>query len=309
MTGTQQFPFTTLEWLGTASMMAVPTAVTIQAVEPFAFPSAISYRVTRISDPGRKLKQLDLNATAELRSLAGRLIAEGKLAESYTYRLDEVPFNEPKELVRYGKKQSIQSAFRLTLQGADLSRVGLVWVDDVALPAFLSYDRHSTMSMIYDPSVLRDGFQLSVSETDGSQMRLLAEKLQLPASLRTVEKATQEEGNVVVSIKDAVRAIGASRQALVQIELRTNRPFPARPSPLRLQVGKRFFFDELSGDYTGRKLTLTLTPEMFSELKSGADIVAFFDRPDRSGFAGEDVWYFGRLNKGMLEKSAASLAP
>jgi len=57
----------------------------------------------------------------------------------------------------------------------------------------------------------------------------------------------------------------------------------------------------LSGDYTGRSLTLTLTPEMFAQLRDGADIVAFFNRPDRSGFADSDIWYFGKLNKSLLK--------
>jgi hypothetical protein len=57
----------------------------------------------------------------------------------------------------------------------------------------------------------------------------------------------------------------------------------------------------LSGDYTGRTLTLTLTPEMFAELKDGAAIMAFYDKPDGSGSTGNNVWYFGRLNKSLFE--------
>jgi hypothetical protein len=83
---------------------------------------------------------------------------------------------------------------------------------------------------------------------------------------------------------------------VVQIELKTSRPFPVRDMPLQLQIGKRVFVDELSGDYTGRKLTLSLTPEMFAELKDGDEIVAFF-KPDRSGSADQEVWYFGKLEK------------
>jgi len=81
--------------------------------------------------------------------------------------------------------------------------------------------------------------------------------------------------------------------------LHTNRPFPPREDALQLQIGKRFFLDELTGDFTGRTLTLTLTREMFDELTDGADIVAFFDKPDRSGSAGEAVWCFGKLKKGL----------
>lgn len=105
------------------------------------------------------------------------------------------------------------------------------------------------------------------------------------------------QGNEIVSIHNAVRLIGASRLPVVQIELKTSRPFPVRDVPLQLQIGKKVFIDELSGDYTGRKLTLSLTPEMFSELKDGDEIVAFFSKPDGNGFAAGDVWNFGKLSK------------
>ena len=96
--------------------------------------------------------------------------------------------------------------------------------------------------------------------------------------------------NEVVSIRHAVRLIGASRLPLIQIELKTNRPFPVREVPLQLQIGKKVFTDELTGDHTGRRLTVSLTPEMFSELTDGDEIVAFFSKPG-------DSWSFGKLVK------------
>ena len=105
------------------------------------------------------------------------------------------------------------------------------------------------------------------------------------------------QGNQIVNIHNAVRLIGASRLPLVQMELKTSRPFPVRDVPLRLQIGRRVFIEELSGDYTGRKLTLSLTPEMFAELKDGDEIVAFFSKPDGNGTADQDVWNFGKLSK------------
>jgi hypothetical protein len=69
-----------------------------------------------------------------------------------------------------------------------------------------------------------------------------------------------------------------------------------------LQIGKKVFIDELSGDYTGRKLTLSLTPEMFAELKDGDDIVAFFGKPDGNGSADQDVWNFGKLSKAVSSR-------
>lgn len=302
MTGNQQFPFTTLEWLGSASMMAFPAAVTIQAVEPFAFPSSISYRVTRISrHPKRKLEPIDVNLEMSLRTAPGRLLSEGQASKSITYKLDEVPLDEPREVERYGKKDTIETTFRLTLKGSELSNVGLIWIDDAALPAFWDNSRQNLLTMIYDASILRDGAEISMSRLDSTQLRLLDERLRLPVTFRPPARLS-EEGNSIVNLKSAVRSIGAIRQPLIQVELRTNRPFPARQSTLQLQVGKRFFLNELTGDYTGRTLTLTLTPEMFAGFKDGAEIVAFFDRPDRSGASGQDIWYFGRLNKSLLDR-------
>ena len=114
-------------------------------------------------------------------------------------------------------------------------------------------------------------------------------------SSRQVED--EKQGNQVVSIHNAVRLIGGSRLPVVQIELKTSRPFPVRDVPLQLQIGKKVFIDELSGDYTGRKLTLSLTPEMFSELNDGDEIMAFFSKPEGSGSTDQDVWAFGKLVK------------
>jgi len=114
---------------------------------------------------------------------------------------------------------------------------------------------------------------------------------------RAEQRRGAGQANEIVSIRDAVRLIGTSRLPVIQIELKTSRPFPVREVPLQLQIGMKIFLDELSGDYTGRKLTLSLTPEMFAELKDGDEIVAFFTQPDPNRVVERDVWYFGKLNK------------
>jgi hypothetical protein len=67
---------------------------------------------------------------------------------------------------------------------------------------------------------------------------------------------------------------------------------------LKLQIGKKVFVEELSGDYTGRKLTLSLTPEMFAALNDGDEIIAFFG----ANSTGTNVWHFGKLQKNTLSK-------
>ena len=304
------------------------------AAQPVAQPAALSK-----SEPvSARLPVLDDQVAMKLRTAEGRLLLQGQgswasgTGESVRYKLKELKLPEPREMEIHGRRETVEFAYRLTLSGAEsrssqrvgtaqvpaLSKFGLIWLDDAALPAF-SLDSQEISTLIYDRSVLRDGAQISVSNSDGSEMHSLVEPLKYQsnvqgpasnvktnyesnaqASTPNVQSRSEgEEGNEVVGIRSAVRVIGATRMPLVQIELRTNRPFPPRDSALQLQIGKRFFLNELTGDHTGRTLTLTLTQEMFAELKQGAEIVAFFDKPDRSGFAGRDVWHFGRLDKSM----------
>jgi hypothetical protein len=340
-------------WFARGSMVSVPTTIVIQAQAPFYPPANISYTVTRIGarvrsrpqaeiQPEANLKSqpvssraavLDDQVAMKLRTTEGRLLSQGQSswgsgsAEPVMYKLKELSLPEPREMEINGRRERVEFAYRLTLAAGQLrssqrdgtarmpalSKFGLIWVDDAALPVF-SLNSQEVSTLIYDPSVLKNGAEISVSSADGSDMHSLVERLNLPASVRSpmsnvrsndgssVQSARgSEEGNEVVGISSAVRVVGATRMPLVQIELKTNRPFPPRDSALQLQIGKRFFFNELTGDYTGRTLTLTLTQEMFSELKQGAEIMAFFDKPDRSGFAGRDVWYFGKLDKRMRQ--------
>jgi hypothetical protein len=275
---------------------------------------------------------LDNQVAMNLRTADGRLLSEGQgsgFAESIRYKLKEVALREPKGMEIHGRREQVEIAYRLTLAGAKsetakprgtgqipaLSQFGLIWLDDAPFPAF-SLDSQEISTLIYDSSVLKDGAEVSVSSVDGSNMYSLVKlkhqpkqpastgrtdyEARAPSSSSIAGSSNEwEEGNKVVSIRSVVRVIGTTRMPLVQIELKTNRPFPPRDSALKLQIGKRFFLDELTGDHTGRTLVLTLTQDMFGELKQGAEIVAFFGNPDRSGFAGRDVWHFGRLDKAV----------
>jgi hypothetical protein len=273
---------------------------------------------------------LDNQVAMHLRTSDGRLVSEGQgsgFAESIRYKLKELALREPREMEIHGRREQVEFAYRITLAGVEsatsksasawqmlaLSQFGLIWLDDAPFQAF-SLESQEISALIYDRSVLRDGAEVSVSSVDGSNMYSLVtlkyqpkqpafrvrtnHQSRAPSSSSTAGSSNDwEEGNKVVNIRRVVRVIGATRIPLIQMELKTNRPFPPRDSALRLQIGKRFFLDELTGDHTGRTLMLTLTQDMFEDLKQGAEIVAFFGKPDRSGFAGRDVWHFGRLDK------------
>jgi hypothetical protein len=340
-TGSFEFPFASLDsqpWFARGSVVSMPATVVIQALAPFAAPANISYTVTRggavarsrprapaqpaiMGNPGSasaKASLLDDQVAMRLRTSEGRLLAQGQgsgSAESIRYKLKELALPEAKEIELNGRREKLEFAYRLTLARGEvrgsqqagqghppsLSKFGLIWLDDAALPAF-SLDSQEISTLIYDRSILRDGAEISVSNSDGSDMYSL-ERLTLAPNVegsKSVQSRHGEEGNEIVGIRSAVRVIGVTRIPLVQIELKTNRPFPPRDSALQLQIGRRFFLSELTGDYTGRTLMLTLTQEMFAELKQDAEIVAFFGKPDRSGFTGRDVWHFGRLDKSRL---------
>jgi hypothetical protein len=119
-----------------------------------------------------------------------------------------------------------------------------------------------------------------------------------PDSSGRRQAAETKEENEIVSIRNTKRLIGSSQLPLVQIELKTSRPFPVRDVPLQVQIGTKVFVDELSGDHTGRKLMLSLTPEMFAELKDGDEVLAFFGKRADGG----EVWSFGKLRKSSRQE-------
>ena len=85
---------------------------------------------------------------------------------------------------------------------------------------------------------------------------------------------------------------------LSDLEMRTDRPFPIRNAALEVQIGKQFFMAGGAGPAAG----VFLTPEQFAQLKDGAEVIAFYNSPDRSGAFAKEIWYFGRLNKSMLDR-------
>ena len=301
---------------------------TVTRQAPRVKSKAPSAAFSRSGAASTRLPLLDEGVAMKLRTAEGRLLSQGQgsrgsgSAETIRFKLKELTLVEPREMEIHGRRETVKVAYRLTLEGGEaqsvgtsqmpaLSKFGMIWLNDAPLPAF-SLVSQEISAIIYDPSILTDGAEVAVSNIDGSNMHPLGVRLTLASKtenqapnvpsnedVRIQTNRRGEEGNEVVGIRSAVRVIGSTRIPLVQIELRTNRPFPPKDSVLQLQVGKRFFLNELTGDHTGRTLTLTLTQEMFDELSQGAEIVAFFDKPDRSGFAGRDIWHFGRLDKKM----------
>ena len=247
--------------------------------------------------------------TKDLRTSPGKELARGSNDiprgphKLLTYTLEEIPLSEPMELELRGRKETVDSVFRLTITGGEtLATAGMIWIDDAALPGVWSHGSRKIGALISDRSILKDGAEISVSNRDGSQLYSLSERLKLPESFKATIKAPIEAGNSIIGIHSALRIMGKDLQPLIQIEMRTERAFPVRNAALQLQIGKQFFLNELGAGFNGHTLTLSLTPKAFAELKDGAEVIAFYNSPDRSGAFAKEIWYFGRLNKSLFER-------
>ncbi len=203
LTGTFQFPFASFNsepWLGSGSMYSLPAKVTIQAVSPFYAPSAISYTVTRAS--GRPQPKLDETIAMSLRTAAGKVLTQssgrGATSESLAYKLEEVTLTEPAQMESYGAQENIEKALRLTLSGAALpQKFDLIWIDDAALPVLWRNGFREAGTLIFDFSVLRDGAEMSLSNSDGTEMRSFPETLRLPNTLKNEILPKTENGNTI----------------------------------------------------------------------------------------------------------------
>jgi hypothetical protein len=233
---------------------------------------------------------------------AGRLVANGEsktpIGENklLTYKLEEVDLPKPLDFEIRGKTHHLTTVLRLTITSESIQGAHTIWIDDAALPRVFGLGAHAIGTFIYDRSILRDGAEISVS--DSREFVTLPERLRLPKELLSTIEPLIEEGNSIVGIHSLLRIAGSVRRPMIQIEMRTNRPFIARNALLQVQIGKQIF---MAGG-SGRAAGVFLTPEQFAQLKDGAEVIAFYNSPDRSGALAKEIWYFGRLNKSMLDR-------
>jgi len=233
---------------------------------------------------------------------AGRLMANGesrtRIGDSklLTYKLEEVDLPKPLEFEIRGKTQHLTTVVRLTITSESISGAHTIWIDDAALPRVFGLGAHAIATLIYDRSILRHGAEISVS--DSREFVTLPERLRLPKELLSTIEPLSEEGNSIVRIHSLLRIAGSVRRPMIQIEMRTNRAFPIRNAELQVQIGRESF---MAGG-AGSTAAVFLTPEQFARLKDGAEVIAFYNSPDRSGALAKEIWYFRRLNKRMLDR-------
>lgn len=232
----------------------------------------------------------------------GRLLAKGENKRPVggdrllSYKLEEVDLPNPTEFAIRGKKHQLTTILRLTITSESIQGAHTIWVDDAALPRVFGLGANAIGVFIYDRSILRDGAEISVSNS--REFVTLPERLRLSKEFRSTIQPLIEEGNSIVGIHSSLRIAGSVRQPMIQIEMRSVRPFPVRNAALQVQIGKRVFMAGGAGPNAG----VFLTPEEFAQLKDGAEVIAFYSSPDRSGASAKEIWHFGRLNKSMLDR-------
>jgi hypothetical protein len=244
----------------------------------------------------------DAQQVRDLRIASGSLLIQGENNKPVgplgllTYRLEEVPLDKPIDIF-VGKKQRIESVIRLTITGKSIARANVIWINDARLTGLWSNGLGQIGTFIGDRSILEAGATISVQDSEG--MHWLPEVLKLPETFPVGIASVSHEGNVIVGIRRSFRVFGSVRQPLVQIELSTSRPFPVRNAALQVQIGKQFFSNELAT--INGSLIVSLPPEIFATLKNGAEVLAGFSF-SRNGGLSDELRYFGRLDKNMLDK-------
>jgi hypothetical protein len=239
----------------------------------------------------------------------GKVIAQGNikspagLHKLLTYKLEEVDLPAPVELETRLKKERFTTALRLTIYSESIQGAYAIWLDDVSLPNVFGLGPTAIGTLIYDRSILRDGAVISVQDERG--LSSLPELLRLPQSLKSLSKPAREDGNMITGIHSALRIAGALREPLVVIEFKTSRGLPQGLNDIYYaQIGKRLFPGISCANSYCRSMALQLTAREFAEFRDGDLIAISYGSgiPDHSNGFGRRLWYFGQLNKGMLDK-------
>jgi hypothetical protein len=239
----------------------------------------------------------------------GKLIAKGDNKNPagphklLTYKLEEVDLPAPIELNVRQRKERFTTALRLTISSEAIQGAYAIWLDDFSLPGVFGLGPKAIGTLIYDRSILRDGAVISVQ--DGQGLSSLPDLLKLPPSFKELTKPGPQEFNRITGIHSVLRIKGKSRESIVVIEFRALRGLPQGLNDnYYVQIGKRLFSGISCANLTCHSMALQLTAQEFADLRDG-DLVAISygsNIPDHSGGFGARLWYFGLLNKSMLDR-------
>lgn len=230
----------------------------------------------------------------DLHKARGRLISEGHNTtpagprKLLTYKLEELDLAQPTEIVVNGRKRQVTTVLRLTIKGEQHQPNSVIWIDDVLFPSPWEPDGSSLATLIYNPSVLRDGASISVGS--GDQIYDLPEPLKLPASFETKDEEVTS-GSRIMGLRTLLRVNGTQAQRSVLITVTTANPLPIANSTYSLQIGRKFFSPLIGSDGVFR---VEVSMKDFTEIKDGARVSI--------NVGPMVVTYLGRLDKRMLDR-------
>ena len=242
-------------------------------------------------NPGNALGQRE-SREGELRKARGRLISEGQNTtpvgprKLLSYKLEEIDLPQPKEIVANGRKRLVTTVLRLSIKGEQHQPSSVIWIDDVLFPSPWEPDDSSIATLIYNPSLLRDGATISVGA--GDQIYDLPEPLKLPARFKTSDEEVAN-GNIV--LRTLLRVNGTQYERSIVIHGIVSQPLPTINSNYSLQIGRKFFSRLMANN---RQYTVEMSPQEFAELKDGARVSI--------NMGPLVVAYLGRLDKKMLDR-------
>ena len=233
------------------------------------------------------------DAERDLRKAPGRLISEGRNTtpvgprKLLSYKLEEVDLPQPKQIITNGRKRSVTTALRLSINAEQHQPGGVIWIDDVLFPSPWEPDGYSIATFIYNPSLLRDGATISVGS--GDEVYDLPEPLKLPASFKTKDEDVGN-GNRIV-LRTLLKVNGTKYDRTFVVHGFIGQPLPIINNRYSLQIGRRFFSRLLGSD---KQYSVEMTEQEFKELKDGARV--------NITLGPMVIAYLGRLDKKMLDK-------
>jgi hypothetical protein len=228
----------------------------------------------------------------DLQKAGGRLISEGRNTtpvgprKLLSYKLEEIDLPQPKQITANGRKRSVTTVLRLSINAEQHQPNSVIWIDDVLFPSPWEPDGSSVATLIYDPSLLRDGATISVGS--GDQLYDLPEPLKFPARFTTNEGV--ENGNRI-ALRTLLRVNGTKYTRSIMIHAFIGQPLPAINNRYSFQIGRKFFSRLIGND---KQYSIEMSLEEFNELKDGARV--------NITVGPVVIAYLGRLDKKMLDK-------
>jgi hypothetical protein len=241
--------------------------------------------------PGDVMAQRE-GSEVDLRKAGGKLVSEGQNKtpvgprKLLSYKLEEVDLPKPKEITANGRKRSVTTVLRLSINAEQHQPNSVIWIDDVLFPSPWEPDGSSIATLIYDPSLLRDGATISVGS--GDLVYDLPEPLKLPARFTTNDEV--ENGNRI-ALRTLLRVNGNKYVRSIMVHAFINQPLPAINNRYSLQIGRKFFSRLIGND---KQYSVEMSTEEFNELKPGARV--------NITVGPIVIAYLGRLDKKMLDR-------